>query len=119
MSLAQIFIEDLEVEAILGVYAHERETAQRVVVNVVLWVDILAAARSDALQDAVDYEALAQKVIAHVQSSRCQLVERLVVELAELVLREYTAVVKVKIRVDKPEALPYTRTVGLEFVQNR
>ena len=119
MALAKIFIEDLLIEAILGVYDHERVTPQRVVVNLVLWVDISYAVVSDALADAVDYDKLTQQVTAWVQTSRCQLVERLVSELADLVLREHTAVSQVKVRVDKPDALPQTRTVGIALTRTR
>ncbi len=119
MALAQIFIEDLRVDAILGVYDHERVTPQRVLVNLVLWVDIRHAAVSDALVDAVDYDKLTQQVTAWVQASRCQLVERLVSELADLVLRQHTAVSQVKVRVDKPDALPQTRTVGIALTRSR
>ena len=117
--MAKIIIEDLVLEAILGVYEHERVTPQRVVVNLVLWTDIGRAAVSDELADALDYDALVQRVTAYVQATHFQLIERLVSELADFVLREYTAVSKIKIRIDKPDALPQTRTVGLQITRTR
>ncbi len=119
MSIAQIFIEDLEVEAILGVYDEERVTPQRVLINLVLWTDISQAAVSDALEDAVNYDALTQRVAAYVQAAHCQLIERLVHELADLILQEYTAVFQVQVRVDKPDVLPQTRTVGVALTRTR
>jgi 7,8-dihydroneopterin aldolase/epimerase/oxygenase len=118
-TLAKVFIEDLVVEAIVGVYPAERVTPQRVVVNLLLWVDIAPAIASDAVGDAVDYEAVALRVMGVVQTAQTQLLERLAHEVAEVVLREFTAVDKLRLRLDKPDILPYTHTVGVELVRRR
>lgn len=119
MTLAKIIIEDIVVTGILGAYAPERVTPQKIIINIVLWVDISRAAVSDALEDAVNYDELVQMVIAHVQQARAYLIERLVSELADLVLHTHTAVEKVTIRVDKPDVLPQVRTVGVELTRQR
>jgi 7,8-dihydroneopterin aldolase/epimerase/oxygenase len=118
-TLAKVFIEDLVVEAIVGVYPAERVTPQRVVVNLLLWVDIAPAIASDEVGDAVDYEAVALRVMGVVQTAQTQLLERLAHEVAEVVLCEFTAVSKLRLRLDKPDILPYTHTVGVELVRRR
>ena len=114
----RIQIEDLVVRTIIGIYDRERNRCQDVVVNITLWTDITAAARSDDIEQAVDYRSLTKNIIKHVEESRCMLLERLVEEISELVLED-AAIVATSVKVEKPGALRFSRSVGIEIFRTR
>jgi len=114
----RIQIEDLVVRTIIGIYDRERNRCQDVVVNITLWTDITAAARSDDIEQAVDYRSLTKNIIKHVEDSRCMLLERLVEEISELVLED-AAIVATSVKVEKPGALRFSRSVGIEIFRTR
>ena len=110
----RILIRDLLVRGIVGINADERRERQDVLVNVVMWVDTRAAAASDDIDAAVNYRSVAKRILEHVEGGAPLLVERLAAELARLVLAEF-AVEKVRVRVEKPGALRFARSVGVEI----
>ena len=114
----RIQIEDLVVRTIIGIYDRERDRCQDVVVNITLWTDITAAARSDDIEQAVDYRSLTKNIIEHVEDSRCMLLERLVEEISALVLED-AAIVSTSVKVEKPGALRFSRSVGIEIFRTR
>ncbi|HIC23284.1 MAG TPA: dihydroneopterin aldolase [Planctomycetes bacterium] len=114
----RIQIEDLVVRTIIGIYDRERNRCQDVVINITLWTDITAAARSDDIEQAVDYRSLTKNIIKHVEDSRCMLLERLVEEISELVLED-AAIVATSVKVEKPGALRFSRSVGIEIFRTR
>ncbi|MGE4601489.1 MAG: dihydroneopterin aldolase [Planctomycetota bacterium] len=114
----RIQIEDLVVRTIIGIYDRERDRCQDVVVNITLWTDITAAARSDDIEQAVDYRSLTKNIIEHVEDSRCMLLERLVEEISALVLED-AAIVATSVKVEKPGALRFSRSVGIEIFRTR
>ncbi len=110
----KILIRDLLVRAVIGVYEDERTRPQDVLVNVVLHTDTRPAGISDDLRDTVDYGALSKRIVALAETSRCFLVERLAEEIASLCL-ENDRIKQVDVRVEKPRALRYGRSVGVEI----
>jgi FolB domain-containing protein len=108
-----IFIRDLLVRGIVGVNPEERRERQDVLLNAELWVDTRAAGESDDLELSVNYRAVAKRLIEHVESSAPLLVERLAADLARIVLAEFP-VARVRMRVEKPGALRFARSVGVE-----
>ena len=114
----QIHIEDLLVRTVIGIYDRERDRCQEVVINLTLWTDITAAARSDDIEQAVDYRALTKSIIEQVKNSHCMLLERLVEEIANLVLEDRSNVAT-RVKVEKPGALRYSRSVGIEIFRTR
>ena len=110
----RIFIRDLLVRGIVGVNEDERRTRQDILVNADLWVDTRAAGRSDDLQQTVNYRSVAKRFVEHIENGRPLLVERLAEELARIVLAEFE-VARVRLRVEKPGALRFARSVGVEI----
>lgn len=115
----RIFIRDLRLRTIIGVCDRERERPREILLNLELDTDLAAAARSDALEDAVDYQALAEQVARHVEASRHRLLERLADSVAQLVLESFPAVDAVTVRADKPGAVPMARSVAVEIRRAR
>lgn len=114
----RIQIEDLIVRTVIGIFDRERDRCQEVVINITLWTDITAAARSDDIEQAVDYRSLTKNIIEHVKSSRCMLLERLVEEISGLILENET-IVATRVKVEKPGALRFSRSVGIEIFRTR
>ncbi|MFW6154204.1 MAG: dihydroneopterin aldolase [Planctomycetota bacterium] len=110
----KIHIRDLALRCIIGVYPKEREAAQDVVINITLWADLAPAGRSDDIADTVDYKAVKDAVVAMVEASRFQLLEALAEKIATICLAA-PGVAAANVLVEKPGALTFARTVGVEL----
>ena len=108
----RIFLRDLRIETIIGIYDWERETPQTVSIDLELATDVARAAQSDAIADALDYKQIAKRLIAFVGESRFQLVETLAERIAAL-LREEFGVAWVKVTANKGEAIRGASAVGI------
>lgn len=114
----QIFIKDLVARGIIGVNDWEREKPQEILINVALFTDLRKAGQSDILEDTVSYRTVAKMVLAHAESSKRYTVEALAEDLAKICLG-FQAVQKVIIRVEKPGAARFARSVGVEIERSR
>ena len=113
-----IIIRDLLVRGIVGIKPEERSNRQDILINLRLHVDVRAAASSDDISDAVNYRSIAKRVIQHVETSADHLVEKLASDLAGIILDEY-AVLRAVVRVEKPGALRFAASVGVEVDRQR
>ncbi|MBS3733339.1 MAG: dihydroneopterin aldolase [Phycisphaerae bacterium] len=112
----RIHIRDLRLRCVIGVNPEERRVRQDVVVDITLHADLRQAGQSDRMSDTVDYKAIKLAVVDLVEASQCHLVERLAEQIAQLCL-ERPRVRRVRVLVEKPGALRYARTVGVEIVR--
>jgi FolB domain-containing protein len=110
----KIYIKDLLVRSIIGINPEERIKKQDILINIILFADIRQAAQSDDIADAVNYKAITKRVIDHVENSADFLVEKLVSDLAKIIITEFH-VQKVRVRVEKPGALRFAQSVGIEI----
>lgn len=85
-----IFIRDLRIETVIGIYAWERAIKQTIRIDLEMATDIQKAAASDQIEDTLNYKAVAKRIIAFVEDSRFQLVETLAERIAELVQQEFS-----------------------------
>lgn len=116
--LDRIHIRDLLLRTILGVTPEERKDRQDVLINLTLYLDTRPAGQSDDIHDAVNYRSVTKRVIQHVESSDYQLVEALAESIARLILTEFP-VARVRVCVEKPGALRFARSVGVEIERGR
>ncbi len=114
----RIEIKDLLLRCIIGLNEEERRAKQDVLINLLLWTDIRAAAASDDIGETVNYRTLTKRVIEHVEASQYFLVETLVERLAEICLQD-PRVARVEVSVEKPGALRFARSVGVRIVRER
>ncbi len=114
----RIFLTALAAEAVIGIYDWEREVRQRVEIDLEIWVDLAAAAKSDAIDDTLNYKSVAKRVLAFVEESRFHLVEALASEIARIVLEDFK-VERVRVTVHKPGAVRHTRDVGVIVERGR
>src|SRR5690606_13452064 len=107
-----VYIRDLRIDTIIGIYDWERQVKQTVSLDLELATDIRRAAASDDIQYALNYKAVSKRLIAHVESRQAQLVESLAEEVAAIVREEFK-VPWLRLRLSKPGALRGARDVGL------
>jgi FolB domain-containing protein len=114
----QIFISDLVARGILGINDWEREKPREIHINLVLFGDLSKAGESDDIRDTIDYSTLAKKVLKHAETARRFTVEALAADLAQLCLEE-ARVQKVRVRVEKPGAVRFSSSVGVEIEREK
>lgn len=116
--LDRIYIRDLTVRCIIGIFPEERREKQDVIVNITLEADLGTACQSDRLEDTIDYKGIKKRVVATIESSSRFLIERLAEDIATLCLAE-PKVERVTVSVDKPGALRFARSVAVEITRVR
>jgi len=114
----RILIRDLLVRGIIGINDWEREKKQDILINLVLRFDTRKAARSDAIDDALNYRSLTKAVLEHVEAASYHLVEKLATEIARIAIVEFAAD-GVTVRIEKPGALRFAKSVGVEIDRTR
>ncbi|MCL5022974.1 MAG: dihydroneopterin aldolase [Nitrospirae bacterium] len=114
----RILISDLLARCIIGVNEDERRERQDVLINLAIYADLRKACRSDMFEDTVDYRALKKRVLSLVENSEYYLIEALAEGIAMICL-EHTRVEKVRVRVEKPGALRFAKSVGVEITRER
>ena len=107
-----IYLHDLKIETIIGVFDWERRVKQTVVFDLDMAADIRKAAATDAIDDTLDYKAVAKRLIDFVGNSEFQLVETLAERCAGIVLSEFN-VPWLRLRVNKQGAVRGARDVGV------
>ena len=107
-----VFLRDLRVETIIGIFEWERTTRQVVGIDLEMAADIARAAATDSIDDALDYKAISKRLIDFVSGSSFQLVETLAEEIARIVREEF-GVPWVKVTLSKPGAIRGARDVGI------
>ena len=108
----RVFIEDLRIQTVIGVFDWEREITQTVSLDLEMAFDIGGAARSDRIEDALDYKAVSKRLIQFVEASDFQLVEALAERCAQLVLDEFP-VPWLRLKLSKPGAVRGSSAVGV------
>jgi FolB domain-containing protein len=114
----RILIKDLLVRCIIGVHDEERRDKQDVLINLSLSVDLRKAGTSDRLEDSVDYRALNKQILSMAEHSQFHLVEALAQAVADICLGN-PSLTEASVRVEKPGALRFARSVGVEIVRRR
>lgn len=110
----RIDIHDLLLRGIIGINDWEREKKQDILINISLFGDFRSAGESDDIADTINYRTVTKKVIKHVETSKRFTVEALASDIARICLKE-PGVQRARVRVEKPGALRFTRSVGVEI----
>ncbi|MGD2128606.1 MAG: dihydroneopterin aldolase [Lysobacterales bacterium] len=114
----KVFIENLTVETVIGIFDWEREIRQAVSLDLEMDFDIRAAAASDRIEDTLDYKAVSKRLINFIEQSEFQLVETLAEQCAAIVLEEFP-VDKLKLKLSKPGAVRGSSAVGVTLERRR
>jgi FolB domain-containing protein len=114
----KVIIKDLLVRGIIGVNDWERKRAQDILINVILFTDTRRAAETDHIADCVNYSTMSKRLQAHAETVERLTVEALANDLAKICLED-EAVQKVILRVEKPGAVRFAKSVGVEIERSR
>ena len=112
----KVLIKNLQVETIIGIFNWEREVRQVISIDLEMEFDNKVAAKSDDIEDALDYKKIGKRVSSYVERSKFKLVERLAEQIAKLVLKEFP-VASLKVSVTKPGALRGSESVGISITR--
>lgn len=107
-----VFIEDLRIETVIGIYDWERKIRQVVAIDLEMAFDNRKPAASDDIGDTLNYKAVSKRLIAFVESSSFQLVETLAERCADIVLAEF-GVGWLRLKLAKPGAVRGSKAVGV------
>jgi FolB domain-containing protein len=114
----KIIIKNLLVRGIIGINDWEREKAQDILINIEISADLSEAGKSDKIEDTVNYRTISKKVIANVETAARFTVEALAYDVADLCLEDKQAK-HVMVRIEKPGAIRFAESVGVEVERNK
>jgi FolB domain-containing protein len=114
----KVIIKDLLARGIIGVNDWERNRPQNILINITIFTDTRRAAQTDSLDDCINYSTMSKKLLAHAESVNRLTVEALANDLARICLEE-DGVQKVIVRVEKPGAVRFAESVGVEIERSR
>ena len=112
----KVFIRGLEVEGIIGIFQWEREVKQIISVDIEMDFDNKRAAKSDSIEDALNYKLEGKRITSFVKNSKFQLVETLAENISKIILKEFP-VTTVKVTLSKPGALRGSDSVGISITR--
>ena len=107
-----IYLKGLRIDTIIGIYEWERRTRQTVILDIEMGADITRAAETDAIEDTLNYKAVAKRIISFVENSDCKLIETLAGRVADILLREFN-VPWLRLSINKQGAVRGVRDVGV------
>ena len=117
INMDKIFINDLQVETVIGIFDWEREIKQTISINLEMEFDISKAAKSDDINDYLDYKKVSKRIISLCEKADSYLVENLIEKIAQVVLKEFP-VSKVTVSLEKPGALRGSKSVGIKITRS-
>ena len=112
MALDIVFIEDLRIDTIIGIYDWEREVKQTIALDIEMAADNKKPASSEDIEDALNYKAVAKRMIAFTEESQFQLVETLSERLVEIIMDEFN-VPWCRLKLSKLGAVTGSKSVGV------
>ena len=107
-----VFIRDLQIETVIGIYDWERKVRQIISLDIDMATDIQKAASSDNIDDTLSYKTVAKRLIAFIEESEFELVEALAEKVCAIILEEFD-VPWVRLSLSKPGAVRGSRSVGV------
>ena len=107
-----VFIRELQIETVIGIYDWEREVKQVVSLDLEMGADIRKAAQSDNIEDTLDYKAVSKRLISFIGDSEFELVEAMAEQVASIILNEFK-VPWLRLRLSKPGAVRGAHDVGV------
>jgi 7,8-dihydroneopterin aldolase/epimerase/oxygenase len=114
----KIYLNDLKIDTIIGIYDWERQTRQTLGFDLEMDWDIKPAAQTDDISKTLDYGAIAQRVVAFVEASEYLLIETLAEEVCAMLLKEFP-IPRLKLTLSKPVALHGQNTARIVIERSR
>ena len=114
----KVFIEGLEIDALIGIYDWERRIRQTLVFDLEMGFDNRRPAATDNIEHTLNYKAVSNRLQEYVRASDFGLVETLAERCAEIVLQEFD-VQWLRLKLSKPGAVRGARSVGVIIERQR
>ena len=114
----KVFIEALEIDALIGIYDWERRIRQTLVFDLEMGFDNRVPAASDDIADTLNYKAVSKRLIEYVSQSDFGLVETLAERCAQIVMDEF-GIAWLRLKLSKPGAVRGARAVGVIIERTR
>ncbi len=115
----RIFVRGLQIQASIGVYPHEYENTQPVIIDIELDMGTMPSPKDDRLAETLDYGVVAQKAEDIALETHVQLVETLAARIADWALSKDSRVQACAVRISKPQALLKADAAGVEVIKRR
>ena len=114
----KIIISDIHLKTVIGVHDWEKKEPRDIIMTIELGVDISAAAKTDEINETVDYDELTQRLISFNKNKTFNLIETMAEESATLILKEFN-VFNVQITLVKPQAMPFSKSVAVKIFREK
>lgn len=114
-----IFIKNLTIQAIIGVYEWEKQFKQPLIFDLEMTTDLSKAAASDALKDTVNYKQVSDEIIELIEANQFELLESVSDQVCQHIFQQYPSVEKIELTINKPNAVPQAEAVGIKMVRFR
>jgi len=116
--IQHVFIRDLLLSALIGVYRHEKENPQPIRINLDLAVKENSTINRDRLEEVVSYEDIANGVRKMVANGHVNLVETLAERISDMCF-EHRRVQAVRVRIEKLAVFEDAASAGVEIERYR
>ncbi len=114
----KIFIRNLRLEMSVGIYDHEKENVQPVIVNITIEVESNTDKKLHGIDDVISYEEIINSVTILSKSKHYDLLEEFAEDISNICLKDKRCI-SVKIATDKPDIIKNCNTVGIEIIRSR
>jgi FolB domain-containing protein len=114
----KVFIKNILARGIIGINEWERDKPQDILISIDIFTEAHKQAASDDANSIIDYSQVTKKVLRHAETAKRFTVEALAEDIAQICLED-NRVLKVTVRVEKPGAVRFAQTVGVEIERKR
>lgn len=114
----KVFIKNILARGIIGINDWERDKPQDILINIDLYTEIRGDATADNISECIDYSKVTKTVIHRAETAKRFTVEALAEDIAQLCLED-PRVLKATVRVEKPGAVRFAQSVGVEIERCR
>jgi len=114
----KVIIKDLIARGIIGVNDWERKKPQEILINLELYGDLSKVGQTDEVEDSLNYRTIAKEALHIAETAERFTVEALATDIADVCM-EFEGLVKAIVRVEKPGAVRFASSVGVEIERQK
>ncbi len=114
----KVIIKDLIARGVIGVNDWEREKPQEILINLELYGDLTKVGKTDKVEDSLNYRTIAKEALRIAETAERFTVEALATDIADACMK-FEGLEKAVVRVEKPGAVRFADSVGVEIERHR
>jgi D-erythro-7,8-dihydroneopterin triphosphate epimerase len=112
----KIFVNDLIISCIIGVFDFERKSKQNVIISIELHLDLSTPGKTDNIKDTVSYQEIVDEITKKVEESKYHLLEALAEMVAAICLKD-NRVKHAHVKIEKPKAILNAKSSAVEIIR--